>query len=118
MVLSVQISRCPMTFPKMRFSEQPGRSDPTLHHVGVSPARYVVCSLPHAALWTLDHVGGTQAHVQGGRELQSLHREHLLNTFSQTPRGRFVLALEESGQLFHPFHPFIGIRVQSLSMLF
>src|SRR5436190_18996277 len=86
----------PDDLPKMRFSEQPGRRDPTLHHVGVSPARNVVGSLLHAALWTLDHVGGTQAHVQGRRELQSLQREHLLNPFSQTPRGRFVLALEES----------------------
>src|SRR5437763_15084558 len=61
---------------EMLFSKQPSRCDPALDHVVGTPARNVVRSLLHAALWTLNDVGSAEAFVQRRRELQSLDGEH------------------------------------------
>src|SRR5437016_1464027 len=45
----------------MLFGEQPGGSHPTLHHVGIPPARDVAGAALDPALRTFDDVGGGQA---------------------------------------------------------
>ena len=51
-------------FAEVLLLEQPGRSDPALHHLPIAPPRDVRRAARHTALRTLDHIGCGKAFVR------------------------------------------------------
>ena len=70
-------------FAEVLLIEQPGRSDPALHHLPIAPAGDVRRAARHIALRTLDHIGCGKAFVQ--RRWQLSHCK-----VNISPRQRFV----------------------------
>src|SRR5215469_8940903 len=56
-----------VNFAEVLLLEQPGRSDPALHHPPIAPLRDVRRAAHHPALRTLDHIGcGKALYGKGG----------------------------------------------------